>query len=134
MCGIWLALLLKNSSFGKYYEHFMNFKMRGPENSIFNIINCNNKNAMLGFHRLAINGLFHSTANQPFIYDETNYTVYVMCNGEIYNYKNLAAEYDFDLKTGSDCEVIYPLYKLFGEKMVEKLDGVATSSTKLDNF
>ena len=42
------------------------------------------KDYYLGFHRLSINGL-NSESNQPFIKNG----VYVICNGEIYNYKEL---------------------------------------------
>jgi asparagine synthase (glutamine-hydrolysing) len=36
--------------------------------------------------------------------------LYTVCNGEIYNYQDLAKRFDIDLQTGSDCEVLAPLF------------------------
>jgi len=47
-----------------------------------------------------------------------------MCNGEIYNYKELAKKYNIKLKTESDCEIILHLYHLLGCNMITLLDGV----------
>ena len=63
------------------------------------------------FHRLAINGLTESS-NQPFVDEDT----ICMCNGEIYNYKELAEKYQIPLQTESDCEIIPHLYKLLKRK------------------
>ncbi len=47
-----------------------------------------------------------------------------MCNGEIYGFekfkKELSDQYEF--KSGSDCEILLPLYKKYGVKMFELLD------------
>ena len=47
-------------------------------------------------------------------------------NGEIYNHREirdeLAGEYDF--RTGSDCEVILPLYQNMGVGLLEKISGI----------
>lgn len=74
-----------------------------------------------GFNRLAIMDL-SSDGMQPFV---SNHCVLV-CNGEIYNYpmlkKNLTEDYDF--KSGSDCEVLIPLYQKYGlDIMTRYLDG-----------
>ena len=51
-------------------------------------------------------------------------------NGEIYNHKTLRAELsDYNFRTGSDCEVIIPLYKKYRQTgdftaMCEKLSGI----------
>lgn len=73
------------------------------------------------FHRLAINGL-DTISMQPI----TIGNITLMCNGEIYNYKEL-----FDLHpnieptTNSDCEIIIHMYKLYGMKRtLQMLDGV----------
>lgn len=123
--------LKDQADIAEFYKAFMNVKPRGPENSEFKVMS--QYNVVLGFHRLCINGLRHISANQPFIYDSADdkdhdknspsSVSYVMCNGEIYNYRELAAEYDIELKTGSDCEIIYPLYKKLGPaKMMEVID------------
>ena len=70
-----------------------------------------------GFNRLAIMDL-SSNGNQPF-YD-LNTTI--VCNGEIYNYPMLKKmlEKEFTFKSGSDCEVLAPLYKKFGIEILCK--------------
>ena len=75
---------------------------------------------ILGFHRLAINGL-SSLSNQPFEMDDC----ILVCNGEIYNYKRLATENNITLLTESDCEIIIHMYRLYGmEYTLNMLDGV----------
>jgi hypothetical protein len=59
------------------------------------------------------------SGNQPFEYK--NYVL--ICNGEIYNYKELIRDYNLNVTSGSDCEVILHLYHLFGSKCLTKLDG-----------
>ena len=93
-------------------------KRRGPETSKLRKFA---DNVTLGFHRLAINGL-DEKSDQPIHVDG----VYLICNGEIYNYKEL-----YQLipgvtpKTNSDCEVILHLYIHYGiEQTLQMLDGV----------
>lgn len=70
------------------------------------------------FHRLAIMDL-SSKGNQPF---EDNNCV-VMCNGEIYNYKEIKAKYNsYNYKSTSDCEVLLPLFADLKEKLSVELD------------
>jgi asparagine synthase (glutamine-hydrolysing) len=91
---------------------------RGPEKSSLNYVP--QIDSWIGFHRLAINGLT-SDADQPLCL----YDCKLICNGEIYNFKELARSLDIDLKTGSDCEIIIHLYKRFGiEHTLKQLDGV----------
>ncbi len=46
-------------------------------------------------------------------------------NGEIYNHRQLRAKYpDYPFKTGSDCEVILPLYEELGRDLVHHLRGM----------
>ena len=74
----------------------------------------------VGFHRLAINGLLEA-ANQPMVVDGCS----LLCNGEIYNHKELAAMLDIECASGSDCEVILHMYIKFGlEYTLSALDGV----------
>ena len=118
MCGIF-GILNNNNTINheKLIKFFEEGKKRGPENSVYKKIQ---ENLDFGFHRLAINGL-DEISNQP-IEDDG---VVVICNGEIYNYKELYNEYNFTPKTNSDCEIIIHLYKKFGiEKTLELLDGV----------
>ena len=115
MCGIF-ALIGHNNQFDESY--FTRGKKRGPEFSVLQKFVNENKTNYFGFHRLAINGLT-SSGNQPFEYKH-----YVLiCNGEIYNYKELIRNYNLNVTSGSDCEVILHLYHLFGTKCLSKLDG-----------
>ena len=73
----------------------------------------------MGFRRLAIMGPDES-GMQPFEHNGN----YVVCNGEIYGFraikKHLESEYTF--KSGSDCEVLLPLYEKYGTDMFRMLD------------
>ncbi len=75
--------------------------------------------AWLGFSRLAIMDLSHN-GDQPFRHKNR----FFMCNGEIYNYKELESELEFDYQSGSDCEVLLPLFDKLGMPgLLQKLDG-----------
>lgn len=124
MCGIWVYLLKKNAdtiySYGDLYDSFMNLTNRGPDRSTF--VNLMKYGLIIGFHRLSI--MDPSTkGDQPFIFEDDKKIVYTVCNGEIYNFKNLCAKYNFTLKSGSDCEVLPHMYEKFGVDMVKQLDG-----------
>ncbi len=115
MCGIFTAIET-TKKFSFLMESFMKIKHRGPDASEFKKIT---SNSYLGFHRLAINGL-NEKANQPMFKNG----VWLVANAEIFNYKQLAQKYHFQLSTGSDCEVIIDLYLKFGiERTLKELDG-----------
>ena len=107
MCGIWslISLLRKNSSFNTaaLFSDFYYLKHRGPHHSSFQTFGI----VSVGFHRLAIVD-HRTTSNQPFVVEKAGSTVVFMCNGEIYNYKELIRTYA--LKETSDCMVILELY------------------------
>jgi len=121
MCGIFALLnkqsndLLTNTII---HNGFMEGIGRGPENT--KELWMDNDDMMLGFHRLAINGL-DNISNQPIEIDG----IKLICNGEIYNYKELFQELGVQPYTNSDCEIIIHLYKEFGiHQMLHLLDGV----------
>ena len=119
MCGIFF--LISDDIDDKVKKDFLKIHHRGPDNSKTEILNYKNKKLFFGFHRLSINGL-DEISNQPLINSE----IYLICNGEIFNYKHLVKEYKFEeeYKTNSDCEIILHLYKKFGIKeTLNKLDG-----------
>lgn len=74
----------------------------------------------LGHTRLAIIDV--DGGHQPMGFDDT----WIVFNGEIYNYRELAREHlkDIPLKTHSDTEVIVQLYRKFGPSAVGLLDGM----------
>jgi asparagine synthase (glutamine-hydrolysing) len=65
---------------------------------------------VLGFTRLAINDLTDN-GNQPFVFQDGDKTISLICNGEIYNHKELIQKYDLVTHSTSDCEVLYHLLK-----------------------
>lgn len=122
MCGIWALLSQKNlEHLHKCYKAFLKISHRGPEFSTFEKIL---PNLLLGFHRLAIIDT-SERGHQPFHKTRKDGSYfYTICNGEIYNYKQLIKKYDLPCQTHSDCEVIMLLYEKFGiEQMVKLLDG-----------
>jgi asparagine synthetase B (glutamine-hydrolysing) len=70
--------------FMEILNSFNNIKHRGPDNSILQ----NYKNVWVGFHRLSIIDTSF-VSNQPFILNKGEDTIVFVCNGEIYNYKEL---------------------------------------------
>ena len=117
MCGIFT--LLNNSDTFSSEEIQTAFEYgnnRGPEDSEF-ITYGNNLN--IGFKRLAINGL-NKESRQPMTIDD----ITLICNGEIYNFKELFHQMDIKPITHSDCEIIIHLYKRYGIKQtLMLLDG-----------
>lgn len=117
MCGIW-GLIDLNSTYdlSKLLQAFMKIQYRGPDRSDFKIINEFIK-IYLGYHRLAI--MDRSTyGDQPFTYeirDKTHYnSVYAICNGEIYNFKDHIEKNNFIVKSSSDCEILPQMYAKYG--------------------
>jgi asparagine synthase (glutamine-hydrolysing) len=122
MCGIFAYLQRKNINDGwikECHKRVNTLKPRGPERYKYIFPS---KNIFMGFQRLSIVDLSEN-ADQPFTDKNKNATL--MCNGEIYNSKQLTSKYNLPVSSGSDCEVILYMYLKFGiRKTVEELDGV----------
>ncbi len=119
MCGI-VSYLGKTHTIDDIKSHVDKIQYRGPDNSHYESVA---SNVHFIFHRLAIMGLTDD-GNQPMKHPHDP-SITLICNGEIYNYKELADQYGFDLQSGSDCEILLYMYKEFGvEKMIQELDGV----------
>jgi asparagine synthase (glutamine-hydrolysing) len=98
---------------------------RGPDDDgfFFDLQAGRDSAAGLGFRRLSIIDL--TTGHQP-ITNETE-TLHVICNGEIYNFKELRAGLQrrgHRFATNSDAEVIVHLYEEEGPRLVERLNGM----------
>jgi asparagine synthase (glutamine-hydrolysing) len=122
MCGI-LSVLRYDSTLCKSIQNikknFIQNNMRGPEQSDF--IYDKEDNYILGFHRLAINGCADPASMQPLILKN----LILICNGEIYNHKQLAMLTGSQCTSGSDCEIILHMYEKYGiEYTLKMLDGV----------
>jgi len=91
---------------------------RGPDNT--QVKSENGK--IFGFHRLSINGL-NALSNQPFDIKDCK----LICNGEIYNFRQLIQEFNLESEyiSSSDCEIIIHLYRKIGiVETLRRLDGV----------
>jgi asparagine synthase (glutamine-hydrolysing) len=123
MCGIWATLgsWCTTVSKDELFQYILRLKARGPEYTGYAEPT---ETSRLGFTRLAINGLTDQ-GNQPFQDLSGNFLV---CNGEIYNYQQLAERHQIPLSDGSsDCEVLLPLFLNKGLTLPEAcraIDGV----------
>ena len=123
MCGIWATI--GQSLDAESAKRLLNkLHTRGPEGS--RIIQGGKDTFQLGFTRLAINGV-NEEGMQPMSSEQRD--IHWICNGEIYNWKELATRYTVASKSGSDCEVIGPLFQHIAKETNTKaffraLDGV----------
>ena len=102
-------------TYSSFKEGFDKTVSRGPDDS--KIIDTGK--GLLGFHRLSIMGL-SPEGMQPFELDGN----YAVCNGEIYGFEKIKEELSkkYTFKSGSDCEIILPMYKEYGTDMFAMLD------------
>ena len=100
----------------KFKEGLDKTKSRGPDMTRVT----DTGKGLLGFHRLSIMGLDES-GMQPFYRDGS----YAVCNGELYGFRKLKKELEakgYSFVSGSDCELILPLYEEYGVGMFKLLD------------
>lgn len=93
---------------------------RGPDTTGELEINTGNKLLNMVHTRLKING---NNTPQPLMTEDQN--LYLVINGEIFNWKELSSELDYTC-TQSDCEIIFPLYRRYKHDipaMLNKLNG-----------
>ena len=123
MCGIFAYLSTSTENIEKLKEHGMKSSHRGPDKTKELSIHGENSFVYFLFHRLAINGL-NEKSDQPMKL-KNNDNLILICNGEIYNYKELAKRYKIELETDSDCEILLHLYtKSNIDRFIHELDGV----------
>tara|TARA_B100002019_G_scaffold292918_1_gene317810 strand:+ start:1326 stop:3209 length:1884 start_codon:yes stop_codon:yes gene_type:complete len=82
-----------------------------------------NKNFIFGMNRLSI--IDQKNGDQPISSENGDYKI--IFNGEIYNYKELKLELErsnVKFKSDSDTEVVLNLYIKYGEKFLNKLNGM----------
>ena len=127
MCGIWaLANLTSNKGdVVSWFKDFMEIVHRGPDNSYFETY----QNVMIGFHRLAIMDDTFSS-NQPFILEDDKRTIVFICNGEIYNFRELIEQYNLP-DSKNDCMTIPELYmKLLKANRIYDFPSIVRNSVK----
>ena len=126
MCGIWGFLglykqleLEGSAGLAEFTTLVKTLLPRGPEYMETKEI----QNCFLGFTRLAINGLT-SAGNQPMTSPSGKWIV--VCNGEIFNYKEIATTFSIQQDyLGSDCFVIpWLLEHMHVRDVCRQLDGV----------
>jgi asparagine synthase (glutamine-hydrolysing) len=121
MCGIHGVINLDGqpvapeilSRMGKATSH------RGPDDEGLHV----DGNAGIAMRRLSIIDL--AGGHQPI--SNADDSLWLVCNGEIYNYRELRAELQakgYHFKTGSDSEVLLHLYDAEGDAFVERLNGM----------
>jgi asparagine synthase (glutamine-hydrolysing) len=104
MCGIFGVVSHQKTDLVKWFQDCYELTHRGPDNTYFETY----QNVIIGFHRLAImDDTFHS--NQPFILEDEQRTVIFICNGEIYNFKDLIEQHSLP-SIKNDCMVIPEVY------------------------
>ncbi|EWM23351.1 asparagine synthetase [Nannochloropsis gaditana] len=123
MCGI-LAIFrssLSEADLRKIMiQNALKLRHRGPDWSGYKVYGSN----AIAHERLAI--IDPDSGSQPLVSPDGN--IIVAANGEIYNYKELYEELGgidfYPPKTGSDCEVIIPLYLKHGRDFPRFLRGM----------
>ncbi len=116
MCGILGSCF--NSDKHKFTKSLEHLSHRGPDNQSVVMF----ENVSLGHTRLSIIDL-DTQSNQPMEMDD----LVLIFNGEIYNYIELKEELTglgYIFLTSSDSEVLLKSYQEWGEKCVEKFNGM----------
>ena len=122
MCGI-LGLVSKNAATSSIAEHvfdnaIQSLSHRGPDSSG----HYQDANVWLGHTRLSILDLSNA-GHQPM--RSADERLVISYNGEVYNFRSLAAESGFDaLRSRSDTEVVLEAFAKFGIESFEKLNGM----------
>lgn len=114
MCSI-MGYCGKGAALELFKKGFDETISRGPDMS--KIIDTGD--GLLGFHRLAIMGLSEN-GMQPFSLNGSH----VVCNGEIYGFEKIKKELSKknEFVSGSDCEILLPMYFEYGTDMFRMLD------------
>ena len=121
------------TSVSEFEEAFALTKYRGPDDTrimsvegMRNVSPADEETAagcpkgIMGFHRLSIMGLTPE-GMQPFIMDGCS----VVCNGELYGFEKMKKELEqkgYSFRSGSDCEILLPLWFEHGTDMFAMLD------------
>ena len=116
MCAI-MGYTAADIPLSRLENAFSAAKSRGPDGSRSLAL----PGGSLLFHRLAIMGL-HPEGMQPFTAPDGSA---VVCNGELYGFRQMKRELEakgYAFSSGSDCELLLPLWREYGEDMFDKLD------------
>ena len=118
MCGIWTVLGYDEQT-NILQKDFFNILHRGPDISVYQKIDFGKENKQtlqIGFHRLSIIDTT-SDSHQPFMISKGDSTFLLICNGEIYNYREIRQKYNLDEKKESDCFVLLQLFLKYRDNL-----------------
>jgi len=123
MCGIFGAVALRGGAALRHPDGIArmseSLRHRGPDGERI----VGHGRARIGARRLAIMDL--TTGDQPF--QSPDGTVWMVCNGEIYNAPELRREataWGYPFRSRGDIETIVPFYERHGPDAVARLDGM----------
>ncbi len=117
MCGI-VGMVAPNPSEELLWRMTDTLTHRGPDDSGIFV----NGNIGLGSRRLSIIDL-SSSGHQPMANEDE--TVWIVHNGEVYNYIELREELgEYKFKSSTDTEVVLHAYEKWGESCVEQFNGM----------
>ena len=121
MCGIIGIFKIKEQSRqlrAKALKMSAKIRHRGPDWSGIHV----GKTAILAHERLSI--VDPTSGRQPSFGPDRQQVLAV--NGEIYNHQDIRKRFEgrYEFQTGSDCEVILPLYREKGVHFLEELSGI----------
>ncbi len=123
MCGIAGYIGRKKFDNLKIRNILATMRRRGPDSNGFKEIKIENKFLTLFFSRLSIIDPYNNDANQPYNFKDS----VLVFNGEIYNYIELKAELQkkgYSFNTESDTEVLIKVLDCWGEKGINRLEGM----------
>ena len=123
MCGIAGAISFREDMRGdmKVYEKMQRaMQRRGPDQKGIMLM----ENAALIHTRLAVIDI--SGGRQPMSFSVNGKSVTIVYNGELYNTEELRRELESEIgfETRSDTEVVLKSYIVWGEKCLERLNGI----------
>ena len=116
MCGI-MGYTGSDIPMEQLLEAFSRTKSRGPDDTR----TLSAGGGTLLFHRLAIMGP-QPEGMQPFTHPDGSA---VVCNGELYWFRKMKKDLEargYAFRSGSDCELLLPLWKEYGVEMFPMLD------------
>ncbi len=117
MCGIAGIIHNRDADYAPYVESMNKVQHhRGPDDR--GVVSV--KGATLGHTRLSIVDI--DSGNQPMF--SSGQDSVITFNGEIYGYKKIRQDLNYDFATNSDTEVVIALYKQHGIDMFSKLTGM----------
>lgn len=112
MCGIWAIIGDTNvACIHASIRSFMTLKNRGPDATRFELTD----RFWMGFHELVVDN--NTVKGQPFHLRHGEDIYYIICDGEIYNSRELKDHFNLHTVNSeclSSCDIILPLFQMLG--------------------